>query len=64
MNSALRSFTLSLLTLLAASLPSTAPAQPGIADQANGKLKIYFVDVEFVISYQLVTRHSLNLFQR
>src|ERR1700722_184389 len=46
MNSALRSVTLSLLALLAASLPSTAPAQPPIASHANGKLKIYFVDVE------------------
>jgi competence protein ComEC len=46
MNSALRSVTFSLLALLAASLPPTAPAQPSIADQANGKLKIYFVDVE------------------
>lgn len=46
MNSALRSFTLSLLALLAASPPSPAPAQPSIADQASGKLKIDFVDVE------------------
>jgi competence protein ComEC len=44
MNSALRSVTLSLLALLAASL--SAPAQPAIANHANGKLKIYFVDVE------------------
>ena len=44
MNSALRSVTLSLLALLAASLP--ASAQPAIAKHAYGKMKIYFVDVE------------------
>src|ERR1700692_1611599 len=44
MNSALRSVTLSLLALLATSLP--ASAQPTIAKHAYGKLKIYFVDVE------------------
>jgi beta-lactamase superfamily II metal-dependent hydrolase len=46
MYSALRSVTLSLLALLAASLPSPAPAQPNVPDHANGKLKIYFIDVE------------------
>jgi competence protein ComEC len=46
MNSALRSFTFSLLAMLAASLPSVAPAQATIANHANGTLKVYFVDVE------------------
>jgi competence protein ComEC len=44
MNFSLRSVTLPLLALLAASL--SAPAQPTVAHHANGKLKIYFVDVE------------------
>ncbi len=61
MNSALRSAALSLVALLASSQPSSAPAQPAIANQAPAQLKIYFIDVEGGQSTLFVTPTGQSL---